>query len=100
MDEVYEACKKCRWVWVVDNDRRLIGWIDRTNLPKASSVKEAVVMGNREEIAVTNNATLRETLSRMLGQGLKSIPVIDDNGHFVGEVALSSIEAATAETEA
>ena len=71
-----------------------------TNLPKASSVKEAVVMGNPDEIAVTNSATLRETLSRMLGQGLKSIPVIDDNGHFVGEVALSNIEAATAETEA
>lgn len=99
IDEVYEACKKCRWVWVVGNDQRLIGWIDRTNLPKASSVKEAVVMGNPDEIAVTNSATLRETLSRMLGQGLKSIPVIDDNGHFVGEVALSSIEAATAETE-
>ena len=100
MSEVYSACKQCRWVWAVDNDQRLIGWIDRTSLPKASSVKEAVVRGNPDEIAITNSATLRETLSRMLGQGFKSIPVIDDNGHLIGEVALSDIEAATAETGA
>ena len=97
--EVYSVCKQCRWVWAVDNDQRLIGWIDRTSLPEASSVKEAVVPGNPDEIAVANSATLRETLSRMLGQGLKNIPVVDDTGHLVGEVALSDIEAATAETE-
>jgi len=100
MSEVYSACKQCRWVWVVDNDQRLIGWIDRESLPEASSAKEAVVRGNPDEIAVANSATLRETLSRMLGQGLKSIPVVDDNSHLVGEVALSEIEAATSETEA
>jgi len=100
MSEVYSVCKQCRWVWVVDNDQRLIGWIDKASLPEASSVKEAVVRGNPDEIAVANSATLRETLSRMLGQGLKNIPVVDDSGHLVGEVALSDIEAATAETEA
>jgi CBS domain-containing protein len=51
------------------------------------------------EIAVTNSATLKETLSRMLGQGLKSIPVVDEGGHFIGEVTLGDIEAATAEAE-
>ncbi len=95
--EVYSICKQCRWVWAVDNDQRLIGWIDRASLPEVSSVKEAVVQGNPDEIAVTNSATLRETLSRMLGQGLKNIPVVDDMGHLVGEVTLSDIEAATAE---
>ncbi|MFC2059630.1 CBS domain-containing protein [Chloroflexota bacterium] len=56
-----------------------------------------MVPGNLDEIAVTNSATLRETLSRMLGQGLRSIPVVDDSSHLIGEVALSDIEAATAE---
>lgn len=100
MDEVYSVCKQCRWVWVVDNDQRLIGWIDKASLPEASSAKEVVVRGNPDEIAVVNSATLRETLSRMLGQGLKNIPVVDDGGHLVGEVSLSDIEAATAEAEA
>ncbi len=100
MSKVYSVCKQCHWVWIVDNDQRLIGWIDRTSLSEASSVEEAVVRGNPEEIAIANNATLRETLSRMLGQGFKSIPVIDDSNRLVGEVTLSDIEAATAETEA
>ena len=100
MSEVYSVCKKHHWVWVVDNDQRPIGWIDRTSLPEATSVEEAVVRGNPEEIAIANSATIRETLSRMLGQGFKSIPVIDDGGHLVGEVSLSDIESATAETEA
>ncbi len=98
--EVYSVSKQYRWIWVVDDDQRLIGWIDMAGLPEASSIKEVVVPGNPDEIAVTNSATLRETLSRMLGQGLKSIPVVDDSGHLLGEVALSDIEAATAETEA
>ncbi|MFC1902110.1 ABC transporter ATP-binding protein [Chloroflexota bacterium] len=100
VSEATSVCKQCRWVWVVDDEQRLIGWIDRLSLPEASSIKEAVVRGDPDEIAVTNSATLRETLSRMLGQGLKSIPVVDDSNHLVGEVALSDIEAATAETEA
>jgi len=98
--EVNTVCKQCRWVWVTDDERRLIGWIDRTSLSEAFSIKEAIVRGDPDEIAVTDGATLRETLSRMLGQGLKSIPVIDYSGQFIGEVALSDIEAATAETEA
>jgi len=100
IQDAHSACEKCRWVWVVDNENRLIGWIDKEILPEASTVKEAIVPGDPDEIAVTDGSTLRETLSRMLGQGLKSIPVIDYNGHLVGEVALSDIEAATAETEA
>ena len=100
MIEVYSVCKKHHWVWVVNNDQQLIGWINKTSLSEASSVEEAVVRGNPEEIAIVNSATLRETLSRMLGQGFKCIPVIDDGGHLLGEVALSDIEAATAETEA
>ena len=97
--EVNSICKRCRWVWVVDEDYRLIGWVDRASLSETSSVKEMVVRGDSNEIAVTNSATLRETLSRMLGQGLKSIPVVDEMGRLVGEVALGDIEAATAEAE-
>jgi len=51
------------------------------------------------EIAITKSATLREALSRMLGQGLKSIPVIDERSHLIGEVTLSDVEATTAELE-
>jgi CBS domain-containing protein len=35
----------------------------------------------------------------MLGQGFKSIPVVDENSRLIGEVTLSDVEAATAEAE-
>ena len=99
LEEVDSVCQRCRWVWVVDEQQRLIGWVDRASLPGAASVKEVLVPGAPDEIAVMNSATLRETLSRMLGQGLKSIPVVDERGGLIGEVALGDIEAATAEAE-
>ena len=64
------------------------------------TIEGTLVRGNPDEIAISYSATLRETLSRMLGQGFKSIPVVDDRNRLVGEVALSDIEAVTAETEA
>jgi osmoprotectant transport system ATP-binding protein len=97
--EINAACEQCRWVWVTDQDQKLIGWIDREDLPEARSLMSALVPGNPDEIAVTVSATLREALSRMLGQGIKTIPVIDDKKRLVGEVSLGDLEAATVETK-
>jgi len=97
--EVMAACDKCRWVWVVNDAGQLVGWIDRTTLPEGGSVKEAIVQVKPEEIAVLTSATLREALSRMLGQGFRSVPVVDDKVRLIGEVTLRDIESATAETE-
>jgi osmoprotectant transport system ATP-binding protein len=97
--EAQSVCKRCRWVWVVDKDKSLVGWIDRTGLAEAAAVAEAVVTIDRDAIAITSRATLKEALSRMLGQGLNNIPVIDSQGHLTGEVTLGDIEAATKETE-
>ncbi len=86
-------------VWVVDENRRLVGWLDRADLTGVLSVADATVRGNMPEICIMKRATLREALSRMLGQGMKNIPVVDDQESFIGEVTLSDIEAATAEME-
>jgi CBS domain-containing protein len=59
-----------------------------------------IVRGDADEIAIMNSATLREALSRMLGQGFKHLPVVDEGKHLIGEVTLGDVEAATAETEA
>ncbi len=87
-------------VWVVDDDGRLMGWVDRASLAEAASVREALVTGDADEIALMDSATLREALSRILGQGFRSIPVVDEKKHLIGEVTLSDVEAVTAETEA
>ncbi|MBI4302887.1 MAG: ABC transporter ATP-binding protein [Chloroflexi bacterium] len=97
MATVASVAQWCRWCWVVDEEHRLIGWIDKEILSEASSVRDAIVHGSREEIAVTERASLREALSRMLGQGIKNLPVVDEGGTLLGEVTLSDIETATAE---
>ncbi len=99
IEEAQSVCKRCRWVWVVDKDKRLIGWIDKTSLDEAASVVEAVVTIDRDAIAITSGATLKEALSRMLSQGLNNIPVVDNRGRITGEITLGDIEAATKETE-
>jgi osmoprotectant transport system ATP-binding protein len=99
VQEAASACERCRWVWAVDGENRLVGWLDRDSLPGAASVRDMLVAGDPEEIAVTGGATLREALSRMLGQGLGSLPVLDDSGRLIGEVALGDIEDLTSSTE-
>ncbi|MFC1873074.1 betaine/proline/choline family ABC transporter ATP-binding protein [Chloroflexota bacterium] len=86
-------------VWVVDRQGSLVGWIDRASLAQSVSVEEAVVTPASGDMAITRGATLREALSRMLGLGFKSVPVVDDASRLLGEVNLSDIEMATAEGE-
>ncbi len=88
-----------RSAWVVTEDGRFMGWLARTSLSAATSVREALVAGDTDEIAVRNNATLREALSRMLGLGVKGLPVVDEKGRLLGEITLSDVEAATADVE-
>ncbi len=97
--EVASAGESHRWVWVVDEDHRLVGWIDKATLREIGSVREAIVPASAGQIGIANTATLREALSRMLGQGFKSLPVVDEADRLVGEVTLKDVEAATVETE-
>jgi osmoprotectant transport system ATP-binding protein len=88
-----------QWIWVVDDGQRLIGWADRNSLSKAASLADATVRADINDIAVTSHATLREALSRMLEQGFKTIPVIDEDGRLIGQVELADIEAVTVQGE-
>ena len=97
--QVIASAGNYRWLWVIDDNQRLIGWVDKSTLAQSASIKEAMDEGDACEIALSDSATLREALSRMLGLGFKCIPVIDDGQRFVGEVALGDIEAATTEEE-
>jgi len=97
MKEVNALDKDLRWLWVVDAEKKLKGWLDRNNLSGATTVKEEMDVVNVEEVALTRGSTLREALSRMLGQGFGSVPVVDEGGRLLGEVRLHDVEAATAE---
>lgn len=81
-----------RHVWVVDSDNRLKGWMD-TRDPDGN--KDFVPI-EADEVAIPETASLREALSRMLGQGVRNIPVVDREGRLLGEVTLRDVEEATA----
>ena len=98
-DEAISIIGNYRWGWVVDDSNQIIGCIDKADLFQADSIDNAVMSCDISEITISNSSTLREALSRMLGQGFKHIPVIDENQHVLGEILLSDIEAATAEME-
>jgi len=94
-ENTYNMCQTCRWIWMTDENKVLTGWIDRDILLKTSSVKEAMLKVSYKEIAVSENASLKEALSVMLSSGLKTIPVIDKKGMLIGEIDMNVIEKAS-----
>lgn len=94
--EARKLCGNHPCLWVVDDAGRLSGWVDADHLGGASSVGSATVSVDADRLALANTATLREALARMLGEGAKSLPVVDSGGCLTGEIALAGIEAVTA----
>lgn len=97
-EKAISACMDCRWLWVIDSDGRLTGWVDKDSLLKYGSIKDSMVNANPADIAVHYSSTLREALSRSIGQGFKNIPVVDEDNHLIGEITLADIDQATSET--
>ena len=86
-----------RFFWLLDKDERLIGPVDSRHVHTPFSREEDVMEANCPAITVRNSATLREVLSRMLGQGVKTVPVIDNDSRLVGEISILEIEKVTEE---
>ncbi len=85
-----------RFFWVVDEVGKFVGWVDLSMVPTDGNPGDAVVIPG-EEFAVHRDATLRQALSVMLGQGVRALPVVDDSGIFLGEVTLADVERVTAD---
>jgi osmoprotectant transport system ATP-binding protein len=73
-------------VFVVDSSGVLRGWLD----PKVSgsSVEDAFSAHQWQEISVSENASVREALSRMISLGFQVIPVVNESGQLKGELSL------------
>jgi osmoprotectant transport system ATP-binding protein len=62
------TCETCRWVWVTDEQGRLMGWLDLFDMKTATDVRDAVDRVAPDDIAVSEHATLREALSASSGR--------------------------------
>jgi osmoprotectant transport system ATP-binding protein len=93
------AMKGVKYVWVQDAHGRLSGWFNLTLYDQSGSIDEALTTVESSHLTVNRDSTLREALSRMLGEGIKVVPVVDRDGRIVGEINLRDIEKITEEVE-
>jgi CBS domain-containing protein len=63
------------------------------------SIEEATTEATAGQIAVRQDASLKEVLSRMLAEGIKVVPVVDRDDRVVGEISLADIERITEEVD-
>jgi osmoprotectant transport system ATP-binding protein len=99
VNEAISAIDNLVSIWVLDENGKLLGWANRNRLGDSTSIRNATVLPDMDEISIPEDATLRQALSIMLGQGIRSIPVVDRDKKFLGEISLRDIETATADKE-
>ncbi len=98
-EEMLAEVKRTRFVYLVDEDGRLTGWLDRAQLKGGCSVEDALSDADPHQVAVAPDASLKEALSRMLGLGFRSIAVVESGGRLVGQVTLGSVEGAMTDSD-
>jgi len=80
-------------LWVVNSRNGLTGMIDRRNGGgRGNTAGEAMMKVSPEQIGISPRASLKEALSRLLGRGIPSIPVLGEQDRLLGEIRLSAIE--------
>jgi osmoprotectant transport system ATP-binding protein len=87
------------FVYVVDADDRLLGWVDTRELSRATTPADALTRVDPAQASVPADASLKEALSRMLGLGFRSIAVTDAGGRLLGEVQFHDIEGAMGQSD-
>ncbi|PPD58512.1 ABC transporter ATP-binding protein [Dehalogenimonas etheniformans] len=87
-----------RFSWIIGDRGEFKGWLDETMLG-AGNPSDAVVIP-QDDFALPRDASLRQALSIMLGQGVRALPVVDESGIFLGEVTLADVEKATTDSKA
>jgi osmoprotectant transport system ATP-binding protein len=90
---------KTKFLWVLDSEGRLTGRVNIWKVSAVVSIRDATTEASAREIGVRKDSSLREALSRMLGEGIKVVPVVDGEDRVVGEISLADIERVTEEVE-
>ncbi len=81
-----------RYLWVLAHDGKVLGWLDENSL-KSSEPTAGLGMTSLDfrMSAVDTDSTLKEALSRMVQQGIRSAPVVDMKGVLLGEIRMGDI---------
>ncbi|HNQ71486.1 ABC transporter ATP-binding protein [Mesotoga prima] len=85
---------KEEFIWALDEDRKLVGWVDVSHSNRELPLREALTEMLEEEI-LSPDSTVKEALSRMLESGTVALPVVERSGRFLGQISLSKIQELT-----
>jgi osmoprotectant transport system ATP-binding protein len=80
------------FVYVTNQEGRLLGWVDRAAVERGVAVEDATTLIGTDAM-VPEDATLKEALSAMLALGFRHIAVVDGDGRLLGEVGFDEIDA-------
>ncbi|MDF1524700.1 MAG: ABC transporter ATP-binding protein [bacterium] len=80
------------YLWVLAHDGTVLGWLDENSL-KSGEPTAGLAMTSLDfrMSAVDTDSTLKEALSRMVQQGIRSAPVVDMKGVLLGEIRMGDI---------
>ncbi|HUX12685.1 MAG TPA: ABC transporter ATP-binding protein [Spirochaetia bacterium] len=94
-EEEVAANMKIRYFWVVDENGFLRGWTDLKDAMAAVEVRSYMTPIKPIEVGVHEYVSMRDALARMMGQGIKEVPVLDNQWHLVGVITLHDVETIT-----
>ncbi|MGV8083366.1 MAG: ABC transporter ATP-binding protein [Coriobacteriia bacterium] len=89
-------CDGERFVYLADGNGKLVGWVDCRALVGGTASADAVTRVSWRQTALQPDASLREALARMLSLGYRAVPVVDADGHLLGDISFAEVEAALA----
>jgi osmoprotectant transport system ATP-binding protein len=81
-------------LWVLKNGKPA-GWLDKKDLEKSENgdMDSAMVPFLCREFCLHSDSTLKEALSKMMWQGVKRVPVVDEKNQILGEVRMEDISS-------
>ena len=85
---------KEEFIWALDEERRLVGWVDVSHSNRELPIREALTEMLEEEV-LSLDSTVKEALSRMLESGTVALPVVEKSGRFLGQISLAKIQELT-----
>jgi len=81
-----------RYLWVLSSDYTVLGWLDENSMKSGEPTAGLAMTGlDFKTSAVATDSTLKEALSRMVQQGIRSAPVVDLKGVLLGEIRMGDI---------
>ncbi len=90
--EATEIASEYRFPWVVDEDGRFVGWVDTDAVSAGTTVGEALHRVVAAEFCLREEGSVKDALSRMIHEGVQSLPVADGDGRLTGSVTLAAIQ--------